>query len=231
MKSPSFNFKNVAAKPFGAPFDSFKPAYHQQYQPGTFKANYQPFGPYPGYPGPVIYSGQGSYPGPTAYPTPATYPSPAPYHQPATYIPPATYHQSAAFPSQPAYRFDGPDHNCGFQHFAPPPAAQPAFNPFKYGSTKKFNKNFPGHAEFNVPGKYFQEHQFGAYHNPEFFPAIITHEHHVKYSKPPKDFISNSPFIPYNKVESPFPSLPSGFPLPSFPKIEVWIFLLLFSTC
>lgn len=192
----TFGFKNVATKPFGLPFDSFKPSY-QHYQPGPFRANYQPFGPYPGYPGPVVYPGQGNYPGPAAYPVP-------PYH------------------------FNDPNQRqFGFQPFPAP--AQQSFNPFKFGSAKKFNKNVPGLADINLPGKYFQEHQFGAYHGPEFTSAIVPAEHNIKQSKP-KDTLIGKPAIPTlselgfpkQNVYGFAPPPPSfRYPLPSFPPIQV----------
>lgn len=221
-KSVSFDFKNT--KPFGAPFDHFKPAYHQQYQSGQYKANYQPFGPYPGYPGPVVYPGQGNYPGPAAYPTPTPYHhEQGHYPQPTPYPQPTSYPQQLGYYPQPAYRFNGPDHkSCGFQHFAPPPP-HPAFHHFNFGSTKKFNENVPGFSHFNVPGKYFQEHQFGTHHSPEFSSAIVPAEHHMKFTKPFKDTFLNNPFAPHDKVVSTFPPTLSAFPLPNFPKTEVCV--------
>lgn len=188
-------FKNaVAPKPFGAPFDPFKPQPFQPFQPAVtpFRSNYQlPFGPLPGYP---AYHNQ-DYQG--AYPPPAFHGFSDPGHKPF-----------------------------GFQPF-PAPAAQPAFGGFKFGTTpKKFYKNLPGHADFQLPGKYFQEHQFGAYHGPEFSSAIVPAEHNIKQSKP-KDSLIGKPAVPnFPEFGLPkqaafggfAPPQPFGFPaVPAFP--------------
>uniref|UniRef100_A0A2S2PUV0 Uncharacterized protein n=1 Tax=Schizaphis graminum TaxID=13262 RepID=A0A2S2PUV0_SCHGA len=190
----AFGHNIVPAKPFGAPFDHFKPAY-QPYQP--FRTNYQPFGPYPGYPGPVVYPGHGGYQGPEAY-------------------------------SSPSYRFDEPNHKpFGFQPLPAP--VQPTFNQYKFGPAKKFNKNFPGLADFNQPGKYFQEHQFGAYHGPEFSSAIVPAEHNIKQSKP-KDTLLGKPIFPTlpefglpKQTSFGFPSTSSGYPVPIFPPVQPFV--------
>lgn len=183
---PAFGFKNVATKSFGAPFDPFK----QSYQPGPFRTNYQPFGPYPGYPGPVVYPGQ----------APSVYP-------------------------QPSYRFDDPNNKpFGFQPFSAPTAAHQAFNPYKVGSTKKFNK-FPELSNFNHPGKYFQEHQFGAHHGPEFSSAIVPAEHHIKQSKPKETLLGKPPIPSLSEFglhkQNPFGFAPPPsfkYPVPQFPQ-------------
>lgn len=173
--------KTVTPKPFGAPFEPFKPAY----QPGPFKTNYQPFGPFPGYPGPVVYHGHGGYQGPQQNNYQPGFPQPA-FPQPAFPHP--------AFP-QPAHRNNEPNKPFGFQPF-PTPAQPAVFNSFKIAtSPKKFNKNLPGLSEFNLPGKYFQEHQFGANHGPEFSSAIVPAEHNIKQSKP-KDTLLEKPVVP-----------------------------------
>ncbi|XP_026811434.1 phosphatase and actin regulator 4-like [Rhopalosiphum maidis] len=190
----TFGQNTVPAKPFGAPFDHFKPAY-QPYQP--FRTNYQPFGPYPGYPGPVVYPGHGGYQGPEAY-------------------------------SSPSYRFDEPNHKpFGFQPLPAP--VQPTFNQYKFGPAKKFNKNFPGLADFNQPGKYFQEHQFGAYHGPEFSSAIVPAEHNIKQSKP-KDTFLGKPIFPTlpefglpKQTSFGFPSPSFGYPVPNFPPVQPFV--------
>lgn len=193
---PAFGFKSVDAKPLGAPFDPFKQSY-QQYQPGPLRTNYQPFGPYPGYPGPVVYPGQA----PSAYP-------------------------------QPSYRFDNSNNKpFGFQPFPAPaaqpfsaPTAQPAFNPYKFGSTKKFNK-FAEPSDFNQAGKYFQQHQFGTYHTPEFTSAIVPAEHNIKQSRP-KETLLGKPIIPSLSEfglpnRNPFGFAPPSsfkYPVPQFPQ-------------
>jgi hypothetical protein len=190
-----FGQNTVPAKPFGAPFDHFKPAYQPYQQP--FRTNYQPFGPYPGYPGPVVYPGHGGYQGPEAY-------------------------------SSPSYRFDELNHKpFGFQPLPTP--VQPTFNQYKFGPAKKFNKNFPGLADFNQPGKYFQEHQFGAYHGPEFSSAIVPAEHNIKQSKP-KDTFLGKPIFPTlpefglpKQTSFGFPSPSFGYPVPNFPPVQVWL--------
>jgi len=190
----AFGPNTVPAKPFGAPFDHFKPSY-QPYQP--FRTNYQPFGPYPGYPGPVVYHGHGGYQGPEAY-------------------------------SSPSYRFDEPNHKpFGFQPLPAP--VQPTFNQYKFGPAKKFNKNFQGLADFNQPGKYFQEHQFGAYHGPEFSSAIVPAEHNIKQSKP-KDTLLGKPIFPTlpefglpKQTSFGFPSSSFGYPVPNFPPIQPFV--------
>jgi hypothetical protein len=145
----------LGTKPFGS-FEPFKQSY-QQYQPGPFRTNYQPFGPFPGYPGPVVYPGQ----------IPSVYP-------------------------QSPYRIDDPNAKpFGFQPFLPSAAVHKTFELDKVRSAEKFNK-FPN---FNHPGKYFQEHKFGAYHGPEFSFATVPAEHNIKQSKP-KDSLLGKPVIP-----------------------------------
>lgn len=190
-----FGQNTVPVKPFGAPFDHFKPAYQPYQQP--FRTNYQPFGPYPGYPGPVVYPGHGGYQGPEAY-------------------------------SSPSYRFDELNHKpFGFQPLPEP--VQPTFNQYKFGPAKKFNKNFPGLADFNQPGKYFQEHQFGAYHGPEFSSAIVPAEHNIKQSKP-KDTFLGKPIFPTlpefglpKQTSFGFPSPSFGYPVPNFPPVQPFV--------
>lgn len=217
-----FGLKTVTPKPFGAPLEPFKPAY----QPGPFKTNYQPFGPFPGYPGPVVYHGHSGYQGLQQNNYQSGFPQP-PFPQRA--FPQPAFPQPA-FP-QPAYRNDEPNKPFGFLPFPTP--AQPAqstqsaqsaqfaqsadFNPFKVGtSPKKFNKNFPGISSFNLPGKYFQEHQFGANHGSEFSSAIVPAEHNIKQSRP-KDTLLEKPAIP---AWSEFGGQKQGFfgfaPPPSF---------------
>ncbi|XP_025194663.1 mucin-5AC-like [Melanaphis sacchari] len=190
----TFGHNSVPAKPFGAPFDHFKSSY-QPDQP--FRTNYQPFGPYPGYPGPVVYPGYGGYQGPEAY-------------------------------SSPPYRFNEPNHKpFGFQPFPAP--VQPTFNQYKFGPAKKFNKNFPGLVDFNQAGKYFHEHQLGAYHGPEFSSAIVPAEHNIKQSKP-KDTLLSKPVFPtlpefglHKQTSFGLPSPSFKYPVPNFPPIQPFV--------
>lgn len=163
-----------------------------------FKQPYQPYQPFR-----ANYQPFGPYPG---YPGPVVYPGHGGYQGPE------------------AYRFDEPHHKpFGFQPFPAP--AQPAFNQYKFGPAKKFNKNFPGLADFNQPGKYFQEHQFGAYHGPEFSSAIVPAEHNIKQSRP-KDTLLGKPFefgLP-KQTSFGFPSPPSfGYPVPNFPPVQPFV--------
>lgn len=153
-----------------------------------------------------MYPGQGGYPGPAAYPVP-----PQHFNDPNQ-----RQFGFQPFPGSPQQPFPG--------------SAQQPFNPFKFGSTKKFNKNFPGLAEINTPGKYFQEHQFGAYHGPEFSSAIVPAEHNIKQSKP-KDTLLGKPAVPTlselgfpkQNVYGFAPPPPSfRYPLPSFPPNKVY---------
>lgn len=161
-----------------------------------FKQSYQPYQPYR-----ANYQPFGPYPG---YPGPVVYPGHGGYQGPE------------------AYRFNEPNHKpFGFQPFPAP--VQPEFNQYKFGPAKKFNKNFPGLADFNQAGKYFQEHQFGAYHGPEFSSAIIPAEHSIKQSRP-KDTLLGKPveFGLPKQTSFGFPSLPSfGYPVPNFPPVKV----------
>jgi len=158
----------------------------------------------------VVYPGHGGYQGPPAYPGFAGYQAPP------------------AFPP-PAFRgYNDPNNKpFGFQSFSAVPP-QPTFNPFKFGSSKKFNKNSQGLGEVNLPGKYFQEHQFGAYHGPEFSSAIVPAEHSIKQSKP-KDTLLGKPAVPnlpefgfHKQGVYGFASPPAfGFPVPKFPQFQV----------
>jgi len=171
-----------------------------------FKQPYQPYQPFR-----TNYQPFGPYPG---YPGPVVYPGHGGYQGPDAY-------------SSPAYRFDEPNHKpFGFQPFPAP--AQPTFSQYKFGPSKKFNKNFQGLADFNQPGKYFQEHQFGAYHGPEFSSAIVPAEHNIKQSRP-KDTLLGKPvfqtlpeFGLHKNTNFGYSSPPSfGYPVPNFPPIQV----------
>ncbi|VVC26855.1 Hypothetical protein CINCED_3A006609 [Cinara cedri] len=196
LTKSTFGSKNEAPKPFGAPFEPFKQPYqpyqpfkqpYQPYQPGPFRTNYQPFGPFPGYPGPIVYPGQVGYPsGPSVYPQQQQH---------------------------PAFHFDQ-HKQFGLQPFPSAPFDQ-TVSPFKLGSSKKFNKSPSGFFDFNQPGKYFQEHQFGAYHGPEFSSAVVPAEHNLKQSKP-KDIFLGKPSVPIVPAFSSFGfSKEGGFGLPS----------------
>jgi len=163
-----------------------------------FKQPYQPYQQYR-----TNYQPFGPYPG---YPGPVVYPGHGGYQGP------------------PTYRFDEPSHKpFGFQPFPAP--VQPEFNQYKFGPSKKFNKNFPGLADFNQAGKYFQEHQFGAYHGPEFSSAIIPAEHSIKQSRPKDTLLGKPVELGLPKPTSfGFSSLPSfGYPVPNFPSLKVWL--------
>lgn len=127
---------------------------------------------------------------------------------------------SSGFPQQhqAAYHFDDPSRHkqFGFQPFPSAPVDHQTVSPFKFGSTKKFNKSPAGSFfDFNQPGKYFQEHQFGAHHGPEFSSAVVPAEHNLKQSKP-KDIFLEKPVVP---AVPTFPSFgfskEAGFGLPS----------------
>ncbi|KAE9541659.1 hypothetical protein AGLY_003650 [Aphis glycines] len=172
-----------------------------------FKQSYQPYQPFR-----ANYQPFGPYPG---YPGPVVYPGHGGYQGPEAY-------------SSPSYRYDEFNHKpFGYQPFPAP--AQPTFNQYKFGPAKKFNKNFPGLADFNQPGKYFQEHQFGAYHGPEFSSAIVPAEHNIKQSKP-KDTLLGKPVLPNlpefglpKQTSFGFPSSSFKYPVPNFPPIQPFV--------
>lgn len=178
------------------------------FAPEPFKQPYQHFQQEPFRGNYQPFGPYPGYPGPVVYSGPGGYPGPA--YAPAPYF---------NDPNQKPF---------GFQPFPSP--AQPPFGSFKYGP-KKVNKNLPGSADFNQPGKYFQEHQFGAYHGPEFTAAIVPAEHNIKQYKP-KDSVLGKPIVPseafLKDYELPkqgiygFGPTPSfGYPVQQFPPIQV----------
>lgn len=227
----SFGLKNVGQKPLGTSFVPFKSS-QPQYQPGLLRSNNQPFGPYPGYPGSVVYPGHGGYSNQGGisniggYFNPGGYSNPLPQNRVGyqnvfggfgTYQVPNVY-------QNPSYRHEDFNHKqFGFQPYPQPIPIQPTFNPPKFGPAKKFNKNYAG-LDFNQPGKYFQEHQFGAYHGHEFPSAIVPAEHNIKQSRP-KDTGLGKPVIP-TIPSFGFGSPPSfGYQVPQFPMNQVWSYI------
>ncbi|XP_050422704.1 platelet binding protein GspB-like [Adelges cooleyi] len=186
--------KNVAAKFNGPSFDQFRQPFQHFQHGGPFGSNVQQFGPYPGYPGPVVYPGHGGgYPGPAPYP-------------------------------QASYRFGGADQTpLGFHPFPAPVQAQSGFGPAKVGAKKTY-KTVPGAAaNFPLPGKYFQEHNVNAYHGPEFSSATVPFDHNLKNSKPKDAAVFGQPIIPTETIFKNF-NFPSpgafGYSQFGFPQYQ-----------